>query len=79
VTVIATVVAIHLVTMNFIYPRVVGHRLQLNALAVSLSLLFWAWIWGGPGLLLAIPILGAVKIICDHVEPMQPVGSLLGT
>lgn len=79
IAVIFTVVSIHLVTMNLIYPRVIGPRLQLNALAVSLSLLFWAWIWGAPGLLLAIPILGAVKIICDHLEPLQPLGSWLGT
>jgi predicted PurR-regulated permease PerM len=79
IAVIVTVVAIHVVTMNLIYPRVIGPRLQLNALAVSLSLIFWAWIWGAPGLLLAIPVLGAVKIICDHVEPLQPLGSWLGT
>ena len=77
IAVIVTVVVMHLVTMNLIYPRVIGSRLQLNALAVSLSLLFWAWIWGASGLLLAIPILGAVKIICDHVEPLQPLGSWL--
>lgn len=79
IAVIVTVVAIHVVTMNLIYPRVIGPRLQLNALAVSLSLLFWSWIWGAPGLLLAIPVLGAVKIICDHVEPLQPFGSWLGS
>ena len=79
IAVIATVVSIHLITMNLIYPRVIGPRLQLNALAVSLSLLFWAWVWGAAGLLLAIPILGALKIICDHVEPLQPLGSWLGT
>lgn len=78
-TVIVAVVGLHLVTMNLIYPRVIGPRLQLNALAVSLSLLFWAWIWGAPGLILAIPILGAVKVICDHVEPLQPLGLWLGS
>jgi len=79
IAVIVTVVSIHLVTMNLIYPRVIGPRLKLNALAVSLSLLFWGWIWGAPGLLLAIPILGALKIICDRVEPLEPLGSWLGT
>jgi predicted PurR-regulated permease PerM len=79
IAVIVTVVGIHVVTMNLIYPRVIGPRLQLNALAVSLSLLFWAWVWGAPGLLLAIPILGVLKIIFDHVEPLQPLGSWLGT
>ena len=78
ITVIVTVVGIHAITMNLIYPRVIGARLRLNALAVSLSLLFWAWIWGAPGLILAIPIVGALKIICDHVDSLRGLGSWLG-
>jgi predicted PurR-regulated permease PerM len=78
IAVIVTVVGIHAITMNLIYPRVIGSRLKLNALAVSLSLLFWAWIWGAPGLILAIPIIGALKIICDHVDPLRGFGSWLG-
>ncbi len=78
IAIVAVVIGLHLITMNVIYPRVIGARLQLNALAVSLSLLFWAWIWGAPGLILAIPILGAVKIICDHIEPLQALGDWLG-
>jgi predicted PurR-regulated permease PerM len=78
IAVLVTVIGIHLVTMNLIYPRVIGARLSLNALSVSLSLLFWAWIWGAAGLILAIPILGAVKIICDHIDALQGLGSWLG-
>ncbi len=78
IAVVVTVVGIHVLTMNWIYPRVIGPRLQLNALAVSLSLLFWAWIWGAPGLILAIPILGVVKIICDHIDSLQGLGAWLG-
>jgi predicted PurR-regulated permease PerM len=78
VTVLVVVVGLHVVTMNLVYPKFIGHRLQLNPLAVSLSLLFWAWIWGAPGLILAIPLLGAAKIICDHVEPLCGLGSWLG-
>jgi predicted PurR-regulated permease PerM len=75
---VISVVVLHVITMNVIYPKVIGRRLSLNPLAVSLSLLFWAWIWGGPGLILAIPLLGAAKIICDHVEPLRGLGSWLG-
>lgn len=77
-TVFVTVVGLHLITMNLVYPKVIGERLSLNPLAVSLSLLFWAWIWGAPGLILAIPILGAAKIICDHVDSLRGLGSWLG-
>jgi predicted PurR-regulated permease PerM len=78
VTVLIAVVALHVVTMNLVYPRFIGQRLGLNPLAVSLSLLFWAWIWGAPGLILAIPLLGAAKIACDHIDPLRDLGSWLG-
>lgn len=63
---------------QLVYPKVIGERLQLNPLAVSLSLLFWAWIWGAPGVILAIPILGAGKIICDHIDTLRGLGAWLG-
>jgi len=77
-TVFITVVGMHVVTMNLIYPKVIGSRLSLNPLAVSLSLLFWSWIWGASGLILAIPLLGALKIICDHIDSLQGLASWLG-
>jgi predicted PurR-regulated permease PerM len=77
-TVLTTVVGMHAITMNLVYPKVIGSRLRLNPLAVSLSLLFWSWIWGAPGLILAIPLLGAIKIICDHVDRLQSLGCWLG-
>jgi predicted PurR-regulated permease PerM len=77
-TVVVSLIGIHLLTMNVLYPKFVGKRLELNPLAVSLSLLFWAWIWGPVGLILAIPLLGALKIICDYVEPLRDVGTWLG-
>ena len=76
--ILITVVGLHLVTMNVLYPKVVGKRLRLNPLAVTLALLFWAWIWGAMGLILAVPIVGAAKIICDYVEPLRGLGSWLG-
>jgi predicted PurR-regulated permease PerM len=78
VIVVATVLVVHLVTMNVLYPKMVGRRAQLNPLAVTLSLLFWSWIWGAMGLVLAIPIVGATKIIFDHVDALRPLGAWLG-
>jgi predicted PurR-regulated permease PerM len=65
---------LHLVAANLLVPALVGWRVRLNALALTLSLLFWGWLWGGMGLVLAIPITAVIKVICDHVESMQPVG-----
>ncbi|PYX52796.1 MAG: hypothetical protein DMG76_28165 [Acidobacteria bacterium] len=76
--VIIALIGIHVVTMNVLYPKFVGKRLQLNPLGVSLSLLFWVWIWGPIGLILAMPILGATKIVCDYIEPLRGVGQWLG-
>jgi predicted PurR-regulated permease PerM len=78
VIVLATVILLHVLTMNVLYPKIVGERLRLNPLAVTLSLLFWAWIWGGMGLLLAVPIVGATKIVCDHVDSLRGLGAWLG-
>jgi len=77
-TVVVTVVGLHIVSMNVFYPKVVGKRLQLNPLAVTLALLFWAWIWGAMGLILAIPIVGATKVICDHIDSLRGLGEWLG-
>ena len=76
--VFVSVIVLHVVTMNVLYPKVIGRRLRLNPLAVALSLLFWAWIWGGFGLILAVPLMGSTKIICDYVEPLQGLGDWLG-
>jgi predicted PurR-regulated permease PerM len=73
-----TVILLHVVSMNVLYPKVIGRRLRLNPLAVALSLLFWAWIWGGFGLILAVPLMGSTKIICDYIEPLQGLGAWLG-
>jgi len=66
----------HIVTANLLIPALVGWRVRLNAVALTVSLLFWGWMWGALGLILAIPITAVLKVICDHVEGWQPVGPL---
>jgi predicted PurR-regulated permease PerM len=75
---ISTVFGFHLLAMNVLYPKILGKRLQLNPLAVTLALLFWGWLWGAMGLILAVPITGAFKIICDHIDRLRPYGAWLG-
>jgi predicted PurR-regulated permease PerM len=76
--ILLTVVGLHVLTLNVLYPKIVGKRLRLNPLAITLSLLFWAWIWGAMGLILAVPIVGATKIICDYIDPLRGLGAWLG-
>jgi predicted PurR-regulated permease PerM len=78
VAVIFSVILLHLFAMNVLYPKLLGSRLKLNPLSVTIALLFWGWIWGAIGLVLAIPITGALKIIFDHVESMKPYAAWLG-
>jgi AI-2 transport protein TqsA len=63
---------------NIITPRLMGDKLNLSPLAVLVSVMFWTWLWGAIGIILAIPITASVKVICDHVETLQPIGILLG-
>ncbi|MBZ5719568.1 MAG: AI-2E family transporter [Acidobacteriia bacterium] len=76
--VVATVFGLHLFSLNVLYPKFLGNRLQLNPLAVTMGLLLWGWLWGAMGLLLAIPITAAMKIVFDHVERLKPYGAWLG-
>jgi predicted PurR-regulated permease PerM len=76
---IAVVIAmLHLLALNFLYPKVVGSRVHLNPLVVTVALMFWGTLWGGIGLLLAIPITAGVKAVCDNVSSLQAFGKLLG-
>jgi len=76
--IILTILGLHLFAINVLYPKVLGRRLQLNPLAVTIALLFWGWLWGAWGLILAIPITAAMKIMFDHVEALQPYGAWIG-
>lgn len=76
--VITVVVGLHLLALNVFYPKLLGSRLNMNPLAITIALLFWGWIWGAIGLVLAIPVTGAIKIIFDHVPSMKPYADWLG-
>jgi len=68
---------IHVLALNLVAPQLVGRRVRLNAVAITISLLFWGWVWGGMGLLLAIPITATLRVICDHTESWRPIGRWL--
>jgi predicted PurR-regulated permease PerM len=61
-----------------ITPAVVGKRLSLNPVAIFIWLLLWGWLWGIPGTLIAVPLLAVIKIICDNIAPLAPMGEFLG-
>jgi predicted PurR-regulated permease PerM len=69
---------LHLFALNLLYPKFVGSRVHLNPLAVTIALMLWGMLWGGIGLILAIPITAGIKAICDNVSSLKPYGRLLG-
>jgi predicted PurR-regulated permease PerM len=50
----------------------------VNAAVLFIALLFFGWLWGIPGLLLGAPLIAIIKVICDRIESLKPVGELLG-
>jgi len=69
--------AINMVFGNIIEPNLMGRRLGLSTLVVILSLLFWAWVWGPVGALLAVPLTMIVKIMLENTEDLRWVAILL--
>ena len=46
--------------------------------SIFAGILFWSWLWGVPGMLLAIPMMMVIKVVCEHVEGLHPIGKMLG-
>jgi predicted PurR-regulated permease PerM len=70
--------AIHLTESQVATPLLLARRFTLNPVAVIMSLLFWYWMWGVAGALLAIPMLATIKITCDRIGPLMALGHFLG-
>ena len=62
----------------WVTPSLMGRVAEVNRIALFAGILFWSWLWGVPGMLLAIPMMVIVKTICDRVEDLQPIGRMLG-
>ncbi|MCU9850227.1 AI-2E family transporter [Defluviimonas sp. WL0024] len=71
---VATAIEGQLVT-----PVVVGRRLELNAVFVFATVVFWAWMWGFAGALMAVPFLVCFKVLCDNVAALAVIGNFLGS
>jgi AI-2 transport protein TqsA len=69
--VLALLTAIHVALRRFLERRLMGKELELSPLLVLFSLFFWAWLWGIPGMILAVPILAVMKIVFANVPPLR--------
>jgi len=68
---------IHVLEGEFLTPMLLARRFTINPVAVILGLMFWYWMWGVPGAILAFPILAITKAICDNLRPLRALGHLL--
>jgi predicted PurR-regulated permease PerM len=76
--IVITYALVQTIQTYLLEPLVVGKEVSINPLATIVGLVGGEFIWGIPGMVLAIPLMGIAKIICDHVEPLKPYGFLLG-
>lgn len=65
-------------TGQFIDPFVHGLRFSLNPIVVFLWIFFWGWLWGAPGVLLAVPLLTLFQVVCQHTERLLPLAHIIG-
>jgi predicted PurR-regulated permease PerM len=72
-----TVFSLHLVSANLLIPKFIGSRVNIGPVAATVGMLFWSWLWGGVGLLLAVPLTAFVKIVSDCHPALLPISNLL--
>lgn len=68
---------VQLIDNNIIMPKVVGSSVSVNALFTTMALIGGYLMWGVAGMILAIPLMGIFKVVCDHVEQLKPYGYLM--
>jgi predicted PurR-regulated permease PerM len=74
----ASVMLLHILALNLLYPKFVGSRVHLNPLVVTVALMFWGFLWGAAGLVLAIPLTAGIKAVCDNIRSLRSYGKFLG-
>jgi AI-2 transport protein TqsA len=60
-----------------ITPKLLGNQLNVSLLAQLIATIFWGWLWGAIGIVLAVPITAALKVVCDNIDSLKPIGVML--
>lgn len=71
-------IVVNMLEGNVVTPTLLGRRLPLNPVAIFGGLMFWGWLWGVTGAILAVPLTACIKVAADRIEPIKPIGVLLG-
>ena len=75
--VITVTLFFHLIFNNFILPVIIGSRININTASLAIGLLFWSWLWGGIGFLIAIPMTALIKIFLESNSTTLPIANLM--
>lgn len=70
-------ICVHVTEGEAVTPMILARRFTLNPVLVMASLLFWDWMWGIPGAVLAVPLLAIFKIVCERVRPLGALGHFI--
>jgi predicted PurR-regulated permease PerM len=73
----AVYLLIHIIEGETVTPMLLAKRFTINPVLVILAVVFWYWVWGVPGAILAMPMLAITKIVCDRIEPLAPFGHFI--
>jgi predicted PurR-regulated permease PerM len=68
---------IHIIEGEIVTPMLLARRFTLNPVLVMMALIFWFWMWGVSGAILAVPMLAITKIVCDGIQPLAAIGHFL--
>ena len=71
--------SVQMVMGNVIEPKIMGESLNLSPVVILLSLVFFGWMWGIVGALMSVPIVAAIKIVCENIEGLKPISVLMGS
>jgi predicted PurR-regulated permease PerM len=77
VIIFLTVVSLHLISANLLIPKFIGSRVNIGPVAATMGMLFWGWVWGVMGLLLAVPLTAFVKLVADCHPSLIHISNLL--
>ena len=78
VLVLALYIVVQFIDNNYIVPKIVASQVKISVLVSLTAVLAFGMVWGIPGMFIAIPLTGIMKLIFDHVENLKPWGFLLG-
>ncbi|GHV69657.1 UPF0118 membrane protein [Spirochaetia bacterium] len=79
IAVMAIMLGANMIIGNVLDPKIIGDNVGLSTLVVLIALVFWGFIWGFAGMVMAVPMMVIIKIICEHVPFLEPVSVLLGS